>query len=123
MMRARGALILFFAVATIGVVGCSPNPKADCESACEEQRSRMCNGYTGDENCTALCATAQADYDSVTEDARRIGCGSEWDAAYGCSFGGDPCNTSRCNAEGNALQSCITSYCTRNPEDRVCAGP
>ncbi|MCB9598036.1 MAG: hypothetical protein H6719_35295 [Sandaracinaceae bacterium] len=103
--------------------GCAVDPKGTCESVCEEQRRRMCNGFTGDENCVANCSDAEANYDSAKADAERIGCNSQFDNVYGCASGGDYCDNSRCNAETNALVSCITSYCTVNPTDRVCASP
>jgi hypothetical protein len=81
----------------------------------------MCNGYVGDENCVAQCADAATEYDSSKADADRIGCGSQFDAAYGCAAAGaDYCDTSRCNAEYNAAVSCFVAYCTADPTDRAC---
>lgn len=117
------SMLISAAIVVAALAGCAANPEGDCRSACEHQRREMCNGFAGDENCVALCANAQTDYDSAKADASRIGCGSQFDSAYGCASGGDYCDRSRCNAESNALVACATAYCTRNPTDRVCSGP
>lgn len=117
MLGLRIALVF---CALMMALGCSRDPVGDCRSACEEQRDRMCNGFVGDENCTAMCADAETNYDATVETANRIGCSSEFDAAYSCFSGGDPCESGRCNAEVNSLQACSTAFCTRNPTDSAC---
>jgi len=101
-------------------LGCSVDPVADCRSDCEERRDRMCAGFTGDENCAAMCANADTNYDAAVETADRIGCRSQFDSVYGCFTGGDRCDPSRCNAESNSLQACLDAYCSRNPGDSAC---
>jgi len=117
MLAMRIALVF---CALMMALGCSVDPEGDCRSQCAQQRDEMCNGFTGDENCVSLCADAETNYDSAVETADRIGCRSQFNSAYDCVFGGDACNTTRCNAQVNEVQACTVAYCMRNPTDSAC---
>lgn len=108
---------------TLLTAGCSVDPVGTCKSLCEEQRSRMCNGFAGDENCVALCASVATEYDTVKADMDRIGCGSEFDRAYSCSSGGDFCDNTRCSSEIEGLVTCGRAFCMANPTDSLCTTP
>jgi hypothetical protein len=108
------------AVLGLAVGGCSAvDPTADCESFCQARISGGCADAST--NCQDQCVGVAAEYDALRARLARVGCAGQFDALYACSRSAPACSTDTpCTAENEAIQACVTAYCTANPTSADC---
>lgn len=104
---------------------CATDPMGDCTSRCETRRTSRCMGFRGEEDCAAICADAQGEYDRSRDAALEIECEVEFDASYACEASVAACSPSgtTCASERAAYGECLRTVCERLPEREECLEP
>lgn len=82
-----------------------------CEELCEEGQAGDCTSIEG--NCGNFCGAL----DAVDDPS---GCGDERSAYEDCLNETDNACDAECDAQENALSSCVTAYCIGNASDPSC---
>lgn len=82
-----------------------------CEELCEEAQAGDCTSIEG--NCGSFCG-ALASVESAS------GCGDEQSAYEECLNGTDDVCDAGCDAQENALASCVQAYCVGHAGDQAC---